>query len=40
VENLRAEGLKGSVASVKGLDLAKEGITVKNDVHVRRFEEI
>ncbi len=40
VENLRAEGLKGSVASVKGIDLAKEGITVKNDLHIRRFEEI
>tara|TARA_B100001939_G_scaffold185597_1_gene159853 strand:- start:826 stop:1074 length:249 start_codon:yes stop_codon:yes gene_type:complete len=40
VENLRVEGIKGSVASVKGLDLSPEGISMKNDIHLRRFEQI
>ena len=40
VENLRTEGIEGSVASVKGLDLSPEGIAMKNDIHLRRFEQI
>jgi|TARA_Y100000991_G_scaffold32915_1_gene21222 hypothetical protein len=40
VENLRTEGIEGSVASVKGLDLSRDGIVMKNDIHLRRFEEI
>jgi hypothetical protein len=40
VENLRAEGIRGSVASVKGLDLAPNGLSMKGDLHLRRYEEI
>ena len=40
VENLRAEGIRGSVASVKGLELAPEGLSMKGDLHLRRYEEI
>jgi len=40
VENLRAEGIRGSVASVKGLDLSSDGLQLKTDLHMRRFEEI
>ena len=40
VENLRAEGIRGSVASVKGLDLAPDGLSMKGDLHMRRYEEI
>jgi hypothetical protein len=40
VENLRAEGIRGSVASVKGLDLAPDGLSMKGDLHLRRYEEI
>ena len=40
VENLRAEGIEGSVASVKGLDLNQEGILMKGDIHLRRYAEI
>ena len=29
VENLRAEGIKGSVASVKGLELSSDGLQLK-----------
>ncbi len=40
VENLRAEGIEGSVASVKGLDLESTGIVMKGDIHLRRYAEI
>ena len=40
VENLRAEGIKGSVASVKGLELSIDGLQLKKELHMRRFEEI
>jgi len=40
VENLRLEGIRGSVASVKGLDLSPEGLTMKQNLHLRRFSEI
>ncbi|NDG78546.1 MAG: hypothetical protein EBX47_03805, partial [Synechococcaceae bacterium WB8_1B_057] len=32
VENLRAEGIRGSVASVKGLDLSSDGLQLKTDL--------
>ena len=38
--NVRTEGIEGLVASVKGLDLSPEGIVMKNDIHLRRFEQI
>ena len=37
---LRIEGFSGVVASVKGLDLTPEGLTLKQDLHLRRFSEI
>lgn len=40
VENLRAEGIKGSVASMKGLELSSDGLQLKKELHMRRFEEI
>lgn len=40
VENLRAEGIKGSVASVKGLELSSDGLQLKKELHMRCFEEI
>ena len=40
VENLRAEGIKGSVSSVKGLELSSDGLQLKKELHMRRFEEI
>jgi hypothetical protein len=40
VDNLKAEGIKGSVASVKGLDLHPDGMTMKGDLHMRRYAEI
>lgn len=40
VENLRIEGIRGSVASVKGLDLSPQGLTMKRDLHLRKFSEI
>ena len=38
IENLQAEGLKGEVASVKGLDLEGKEIVVHDHMHVRRHE--
>jgi len=38
IENLQAEGLKGEVASVKGLDLEGKEIVVHDRLHVRRHE--
>lgn len=40
VENLRTEGIRGSVASVRGMDLTEQGLQLRNDLHMRRFEEI
>ena len=36
VENLQAEGLKGEVASVRGLDLDGKEVVVHDGLHVRR----
>jgi len=38
IENLQAEGLKGEVASVKGLDLEGNEIVVHDRLHVRRHD--
>ncbi|MEY3758154.1 MAG: hypothetical protein RLZZ263_1308 [Cyanobacteriota bacterium] len=38
IENLQAEGLKGEVASVKGLDLEGKEIVVHDRLHVRRHD--
>ena len=38
IENLQAEGLKGEVASVKGLDLDGKEIVVREHMHVRRHD--
>ncbi|NDC14557.1 MAG: hypothetical protein EBZ76_05045 [Synechococcaceae bacterium WB9_2_170] len=38
IENLQAEGLKGEVASVKGLDLEGKEIVVRDRLHVRRHD--
>jgi len=38
IENLQAEGLKGEVASVKGLDLEGKEIVVHDHMHVRRHD--
>ncbi len=38
IENLQAEGLKGEVAAVKGLDLEGKEIVVHNNMHVRRHD--
>ena len=38
VENLHAEGLKGEVASVRGLDLAGKELTIHEGLQVRRHQ--
>ena len=38
VENLQAEGLKGEVASVRGLDLYGKEVVVHDGLHVRRHQ--
>lgn len=38
IENLQAEGLKGEVASVKGLDLVGKELVVHDRMHVRRHD--
>ena len=38
VENLQAEGLKGEVASVRGLDLDGKEVVVHYGLHVRRHQ--
>ena len=38
IENLKAEGLKGEVASVKGLNLEAKEIVVHDRMHVRRHD--
>ena len=38
VENLQAEGLKGEVASVRGLDLEAKELVVHDGLHVRRHQ--
>ena len=38
IKNLQAEGLKGEVAAVRGLDLDGKSIVVGDGLHVRRHE--
>jgi hypothetical protein len=38
VENLQAEGLKGEIAAVRGLDLEGKEITIHDGMHVRRVQ--
>jgi hypothetical protein len=38
IKNLSAEGLKGEVAAVRGLELREHGLDVKEGLHVRRRE--
>ena len=38
VENLQAEGLRGEVASVRGLDLDGKEVVVHDGLHVRRHQ--
>ncbi|MFO7629120.1 MAG: hypothetical protein R6W06_06310 [Prochlorococcaceae cyanobacterium] len=38
VENLQAEGLKGEVASVRGLDLDGKDLVLQDGLHVRRHQ--
>ena len=39
IENLAAEGLKGEVAAVKGLDLQEANLVIHGNLHVRRHHE-
>ncbi|MBJ7493228.1 MAG: hypothetical protein RLZZ374_1655 [Cyanobacteriota bacterium] len=39
IENLAAEGLKGEVAAVKGLDLQEANLVIQGNLHVRRHHE-
>ncbi len=38
IKNLSAEGLKGEVAAVRGLELHEHGLHVEEGLHVRRRE--
>ncbi len=38
IENLQTEGLKGEVASVKGLDLEGKHLVVQDGMHLRRHD--
>ena len=38
IKNLSAEGLKGEVAAVRGLDLQDTSLVVGDGLHVRRHE--
>ena len=38
IKNLSAEGLKGEVAAVKGLELEDKSVLVAEGLHVRRHE--
>lgn len=38
IKNLQAEGLKGEVAAVRGLDLQQSNLLVADGLHVRRHE--
>ena len=38
VQNLQAEGLKGEVASVRGLDLAGKELVLHDKLHVRKHQ--
>ncbi len=38
VQNLQAEGLKGEVAAVRGLDLDGKELVLQDQMHVRRHQ--
>ncbi|HJN35711.1 MAG: hypothetical protein AB8E74_04235 [Prochlorococcus sp.] len=38
IENLAAEGLKGEIAAVKGLDLRQQELSIQGSLKVRRHE--
>jgi len=38
VENLQAEGLKGEIAAVRGLDLDGKHLNIDDSLHVRRVQ--
>jgi hypothetical protein len=38
VENLQAEGLKGEIAAVRGLNLDGKQLTIDDGLHVRRVQ--
>ncbi|MBM5801710.1 MAG: hypothetical protein FJ077_12960 [Cyanobacteria bacterium K_DeepCast_35m_m2_023] len=38
VENLKAEGLKGEIASVQGLDIEGKQLTMNSAMHVRNVQ--
>jgi hypothetical protein len=38
IKNLTAEGLKGEVATVKGLDLEDSRLVISESMHVRRHQ--
>ncbi|NDG75064.1 MAG: hypothetical protein EBX49_06980 [Synechococcaceae bacterium WB8_1B_136] len=39
IKNLSAEGLKGEVAAVKGLDLQNSKLVLEDALHVRRHQQ-
>ncbi|MEB3234059.1 MAG: hypothetical protein VKM98_01405 [Cyanobacteriota bacterium] len=38
VENLKAEGLKGEIASVKGIDIEGKQLSINETMHVRNVQ--
>ena len=38
VENLKAEGLKGEIASVQGIDLEGKQLSIQETMHVRNVQ--
>jgi hypothetical protein len=38
VENLQAEGLKGEIAAVRGLELDGKHLSIDDGMHVRRVQ--
>ena len=38
IKNLSAEGLKGEVAAVRGLDLKESSLVINDGLHVRRHQ--
>jgi hypothetical protein len=38
IENLEAEGIRGEVATVRGLDMEDSGLVLQDQLHVRRHQ--
>ncbi len=38
IENLEAEGIRGEVATVQGLDMESTGLVLQDHLHVRRHQ--